>query len=198
MRGHDASVMGDGRKNLPALGCELWKHLQRDAVLRVVLNDPGPGNPVDAPSLKAHGLPNAAGHQPGTPVPTELALLLANAVTPAHWIIEFLGMEIRPLRANVFHRASKANLKGVPPSAQHPLNRHPVPLEHVLRTENERAVQHHRGDGVQAIEDKVDARVAKQFRPDSEHAAVVPIRLLDPLQTKFIAPMERIGNHPMA
>ena len=198
MRGHDASVMGDGRKKLPSLGCEFRKHLQRDAVLRVVLNDPGPGNPVAAPSLKAHGLANAAGHQPGTPVPTELALLLANAITAAHWIIEFLGMEIRPLRANVFHRAPKADLKGVPPPAQHPLNRQAIPLKHVLRAEDGRAVQHHRGDGVQALEDKVDVRAAKQFRPDGEHAAVVPIRLLDPLQTEFIAPMERIGNHLMA
>jgi hypothetical protein len=88
----------------------------------------------------------------------------------------------------------KYDAKSVRPGLQHRLCWDSPAAEHVVGVQNALIVKIDVGKRIQSVENQVDVIVSQGGRVHWERSLIFPIGQADPLKTKFIIAIERVGN----
>src|SRR5688572_16019460 len=109
---------------------ELGREFERHRTFRVMLLQPHVDEPVAAPRFEPDVAPHAGRHEPRSPIPAELTLLLANHRAVPDRVVEFLRLMLPPMRSDIAHCAVEADAKLVATGAQPRLHGPTVTNEH--------------------------------------------------------------------
>src|SRR5690606_19736301 len=153
--------------------------------------------PVFRPCFESDVTPDTGRHEARTPVPAELALLLPDSRATSDGVVDLARRMLGAMRADVVHRATKADAQFVAAAAQERFHVPAVTDEHVVRARDFRVVEDNGGNRVQAVGDELDHLLGEQLRLDGEGRAVLPLALLDPLERLLVRAPERVRNEPV-
>ena len=171
---------------------------QHDAVGPMLLRHAHALQPVAGPAFETEVAPEAGGDQARPPIPAKLALLLAQAGAAADRVVDFTGLVLGPVRADVLHRALEADEEFVPAGAQVRLHLPAIAGEHVVGARDFAAVEPDGGDGVEPVGHQFQHLLRPQFRRDGEAGAILPVAFFDPLHVRLVGTPERIRNQVQA
>ena len=148
-----------------------------------------------------HGLPDAAGHEPGSPVPSKVVLGLAaeDAVllSDGTRLIAHGNRQRRRLQQRLPHphRAPEHHLQRVLACQPQLLRRETPSAMHVVRVEHSTTIHLQLCMRVEPAEFQGPLAFCRR---QGQGPAIAPIPILDPLDLTLIHTVERIGNQAMA
>jgi hypothetical protein len=153
------------------------------------------------PGLEAHRLPDAARHETGTPVPTEAVGRLASVGTGFLLLVVCRRQNV-PVLAHPVQVLGDGRAKQDPELVAFGLelacNGYAPPAIHVVRLEDELAVQVDPRVGVQSVEDDLEVPALEKERIYRELFAILPVGLPDPLQPLLEVGVEGVTYQPVA